>query len=276
MQKTIFITGTSSGIGKLTAIYFANKGWNVAATMRRVDKEKELNTYRNIKVLTLDVTDEKSISEAIKDTIDTFGGIDVLLNNAGLCVIGPFEAMTNEQIKKQFDVNILGVMNVTRAILPYFREKRNGMIINTSSIGGLISFPLFSCYNSTKWALEGFMESLQYEVKQFNIQIKTVQPAQLKTNFEDSTVYVTTDSYNKYTSVVRKKISEMFQKGQQADIVAKTIFKIASNTYVGMRFPVGVQSKVALLIRWLTPLHWFLFLFRSEFEKGINMQEKTS
>src|SRR5690606_37137834 len=127
-------------------------------------KGKDLLKYPNLKVFRLDVMNESIIKQAIDDTIATFGTIDVRFNNAGYGLVGAFEAMSNEQIKKQFDTNVFGVMNVTKAILPYFRTTKKGMIINTTSMGGFITFPLYSVYHSTKWALEGFMESLHFEL----------------------------------------------------------------------------------------------------------------
>ena len=163
MKKTILITGSSTGIGKVTALYFANKGWNVAASMRNPSKAGNEFNHTNIKIIQIDVLNEQQIKAGIAECIDVFGGIDVVFNNAGYALVGAFEAMTDEQIRKQFDTNVFGVMNVTRAILPYFRGKNEGIIINTSSMGGLITFPLYSVYHGTKWALEGFMESLQFE-----------------------------------------------------------------------------------------------------------------
>lgn len=133
-KQTILITGASSGIGKITAKYFAERGWNVAATMRTPEKETELKQVSGIKLYQLDVTDDESIGKAIGSAVKDFGKIDVLLNNAGYGAVGVFEKATREQIQKQFDTNMFGVMNVTRQILPYFREQKGGTIINVSSI----------------------------------------------------------------------------------------------------------------------------------------------
>ena len=206
MSKTILITGASTGIGKLTAIFFAEKGWNVAATMRTTEKGKDLLKYPNLKIFALDVMNETSIKLAIDNTVSVFGTINVLFNNAGYALVGAFEAMTNEQVKKQFDTNVFGVMNVTRAILPHFRAKKNGTIINTTSMGGLITFPLYSVYHSTKWALEGFMESLQFELKPFNIKIKNIEPGAIKTEFENAMDFVSIKEYDNYTHQAHKNL----------------------------------------------------------------------
>lgn len=168
-MKTVLITGTSSGIGREAVKYFQARGWNVAATMRKPENEKEFVKLKNVHCLRLDVEDEKSISRAIKETVKKFGAIDVLVNNAGYSVWGPFEAVSTEKIQHQFDVNVFGVMNVTRGILPYFREQKKGTIINVASMAGHASFPFYSLYHATKWAIEGFSESLAFELRPLNI-----------------------------------------------------------------------------------------------------------
>ncbi len=146
-MKTIVITGASSGIGKATARYFAEQGWQVAATMRKPENETELNQIENVSVYQLDVTDNDSIANAAQQIISDFGSVDVVLNNAGYGLIGPFEAASNEQIRQQFDTNVFGLMEVTRAFLPHFRANQAGLFLNVSSIGGRITYPLNSLYH---------------------------------------------------------------------------------------------------------------------------------
>jgi len=269
MSKTILITGASTGIGKLTAIYFAERGWNVSATMRTVEKGADLLKYTNIKVFPLDVMKEGTISQAITDTLQTFGSIDVIFNNAGYALVGAFEAMTEEQIRKQFDTNVFGVMNVTRAILPYFREKKSGIIINTSSMGGLITFPLYSIYHGTKWAIEGFMESLHYELRPFNIQIKNIEPGAIKTDFENSIEFVSLDSYKEYVPKAHENMLDTYKSAPTGEIVAKEVFKAANDKSSRLRYPVGAQSPMLLFLRRTLPNTWFFAMVRSVVEKGI-------
>ena len=156
-MKTILITGASSGIGKTTAALFQTKGWNVAATMRNPEMDPGLGEHASTLVIQLDVTDSGSIAHAIDRTIERFGKVDVLLNNAGYGAYGPLEAFSMEQIERQFDTNVIGLMAVTKAVLPHMRTEKSGMIVNISSIGGQMTFPLGSLYHGSKFAVEGLV-----------------------------------------------------------------------------------------------------------------------
>jgi NAD(P)-dependent dehydrogenase (short-subunit alcohol dehydrogenase family) len=183
-NKTILITGTSSGFGRTTAKLFASNGWNVVATMRQPETEMELVGFDNTLVTRLDVQDHASIATAIEAGIDRFGRIDALINNAGFGLFGLFEATSPEKIREQFDVNVFGVMGVTRAILPHFRENKRGLILNISSGAGVFALPMISLYCASKFALEGFSESLAYELASQNIIVKIIEPGGvISTNF---------------------------------------------------------------------------------------------
>ena len=175
MKKTVLITGASSGLGKTAAKYFAGNGWNVVATMRSPDREKDLASLNDVLVTRLDVQDRDSISAAIEAGIARFGKIDVLINNAGFGLFGVFETISREKVQEQFDVNVFGVMEVTRAILPHFRKTKGGLILNISSGAGIYTLPLISLYCATKFALEGFSESLAYELTSQNIVVKIIE-----------------------------------------------------------------------------------------------------
>ena len=175
MKKTVLITGASSGLGKTTAKYFAGNGWNVVATMRSPDREKDLAGLSDVLVIRLDVQDRDSINTAIEAGIARFGKIDVLVNNAGFGLFGVFEAISPEKVREQFDVNVFGVMNVTRAILPHFRKNKSGRILNISSGAGIYALPMISLYCATKFALEGFSESLAHELASQNIVVKIIE-----------------------------------------------------------------------------------------------------
>jgi NAD(P)-dependent dehydrogenase (short-subunit alcohol dehydrogenase family) len=178
MKNTVLITGASSGIGRATAELFAARGWNVIATMR---------TPRNIPgafVTRLDVEKPETIRAAIDAGIARFGRIDAVVNNAGYGLFGVFERTPEEKVREQFEVNVFGVMNVVRAVLPHFRKNRRGRIVNVSSGAGVFALPMISLYTASKFALEGFSESLSYELAALGIGVKIVEPGGVtSTNF---------------------------------------------------------------------------------------------
>ncbi|NCO55145.1 MAG: SDR family oxidoreductase [Bacteroidetes bacterium] len=265
-MKTVLITGCSSGIGKETAIYFAKNDWNVAASMRNVNST-EFGGFANIKKIVLDVSDYESITAAIDFAIKTFGAIDVIVNNAGYAAAGAFECASPEQIKKQFDVNVFGLMNVTRAILPYFRSKNKGTIINIASIAGHIAFPTFSLYNSTKFAVEGYSEALQYELNPFNIMVKIVEPGPIKTDFYGRSMDVLENSqikdYDNFIAPALQKINNSGNGGLLPISVAKVIFKAANSKCNKMHYPVGIQAKVLLLFKKAIPSCLFRWIIKT-------------
>jgi len=184
MKRTVLITGTSSGLGKTAAKYFAGRGWNVVATMRAPEKESELAALEDVLVTRLDVVDRASIEAAIAGGIARFGKIDAVVNNAGFGLFGVFESISRQKCQEQFDINVFGVMDVTRAILPHFRKNKGGLIINVSSGAGVFTLPMLSLYCASKFALEGFSEALSYELASQNIVVKIVEPGGvLSTNF---------------------------------------------------------------------------------------------
>lgn len=249
MKQTILITGASSGIGKATAKYFAEKGWNVAATMRKPENEEELSKVEGIKLFRLDVLDQDSIDQAIAGSIETFGKIDVVLNNAGYGAAGPFEAASKEQVKRQFDTNLFGVFDVTRTVLPHFRANKSGLFINITSIGGLVTFPTFSLYHGTKWALEGFTESLAYELDHLGIQVKLVEPGGVKTDFAGRSLDILqkeglTD-YEPVTNKIMAVFSEPDRTNQYstAEQIAEVIFEAATDGKQQLRYLAGADAK---------------------------------
>lgn len=272
MQKTVFITGSSSGIGKASVKYFAQKGWNVAATMRDPSKEKELNTLENVKLFTLDVTNSESIQKVIADAIECFGGIDVIVNNAGYGGVGIFEAAQKEQIQRQFDTNVFGVMNVIREILPYFRKRKEGCIINISSIAGFVTFPIYSIYNASKFALEGFTEALQFEIRPFNIRVKNIEPGAIKTDFyarsQDLFKKEGLTDYDNYAQIAFANTQKVGNDAPGPDVVVKKIYQAATDTTYRLRFPAGIQAKAVLIARKILPFNWFKAIVRLVVEKG--------
>ncbi|WP_234122445.1 SDR family oxidoreductase [Clostridium hydrogenum] len=269
-MKTVFITGTSSGIGRETAKLFSNNGWNVIATMRKPEIETELNKNKNIKILRCDVKETESIKQAIKEGIDYFGKIDVLINNAGFYTIGALEAATEEQIRNQLDTNLFGLINTTKEMLPYFRKQKSGIIINISSIAGRTAVPLQTLYHATKWGVEGFSESLQYELSPFNIKIKIIEPGVIKTDFYGRSMTVMEnndlDDYKAYSQKVVSNLVTNGNNGSNPLEVAETIFKAANSKSDKMRYPVG-KSKNLIALNNILPDKVFHNLVSAEMQK---------
>ena len=163
-QRAVFITGSSSGLGRAAAQLFSARGWKVFATMRNPEKEKELADLAGVVLLPLDITQPAQIERAAAAAFS--GGVEVVFNNAGYGMAGPLEGMSDEQILRMVNTNLMGAIRTTKAFIPYFREKRAGLFINTTSIGGLITVPFNSIYHATKWALEGWSESMAFELNQ--------------------------------------------------------------------------------------------------------------
>lgn len=255
MTQTVFITGASSGIGLATAKLFQQQGWNVVATMRSPDKATELGSLERVICLPLDVTQPESIEQAIATTLSHFQRIDVLVNNAGYGLLGPFEATSPEQIQRQFDTNVFGLMNVTRAVLPHWRDRQSGLLINVSSIGGRLAFPLYSLYHSTKWAVEGFSESLRYELAPFNIRVKLIEPGPIKTDFYDRSAEVAhKPGLTAYDTFVEKALPSLRRSGEQGsppEVTAQVIYRAATDGSDRLRYPAGGNAEGLLLSRLL-------------------------
>lgn len=249
-RKTVLITGSSTGIGHATALHFADRGWNVVATMRNPEAGAELAKRSNIRVIALDVTDSDAAEQAVQDTLKHFGRIDVLVNNAGYGLFGPFETASQEAIDKQFQTNVFGVFNVTRAALPAMREQKEGVIINVSSIGGLVSFPLFSLYHATKFAVFGFSESLQYELSPHGIKVKVIAPGGVKTDFASRSLALTfADNEHPYADTVEHvRASFDSRRGNYtgSEDLATAIYGAATDGTDRLRYVVGADAEQIL------------------------------
>jgi NAD(P)-dependent dehydrogenase (short-subunit alcohol dehydrogenase family) len=264
MENVVLVTGASTGIGNETAKLFQTKNWKVAATMRRPHEADDLRNIVDVECIALDVTDPPSISAAIDETLQKFGRIDAVVNNAGYAVVGPFEASSDEQVRMQFDTNVFGVMNVCRAILPHFRERRRGVIVNVASIGGRITFPLYSVYHATKWAVEGFSEALQYEVKQFGIRVKIIEPGPIRTDFYTRSQSISRkEGLDAYDNFVARALPNLQKAGETAPggrIVAEAIYDAVTDPSTRMRY--GVNTKGLLWARRLLPESVFYSMIR--------------
>lgn len=258
MTNTIFITGTSSGIGKATALFFHNMGWNVIATMRKPEIEKDLVEDSRMKILALDVENKESIALAVEQGIVHFGKIDVLVNNAGYGAYGPLEAGTDQEIRRQYDVNFFGVIDCIKAMLPHFKKNKSGTIINITSIGGLMTLPFFGVYNSSKFALEGLSEGLWYDLKPFGIKVKLVEPGGIKTDFAGRSMNIFDLSMFPEYKYYSEKVVSRFQDPKYSknfgspEMVAKVIYEAATDKSNTLRYLAGKDAKQFWFIR-----RWF-------------------
>jgi NAD(P)-dependent dehydrogenase (short-subunit alcohol dehydrogenase family) len=247
MTKTVFITGASSGIGRAAAKLFHEKGWNVVATMRSPGKEQELTGLDRMLVARLDVENTGSIRQAVDTGLDTFGRIDALVNSAGYGLMGVFESATIEQIRKQFDVNVFGLMQVTQAVLPYMRRQQSGVVINISSFGGITANRFGSLYNSSKFAVEGFSEALSHELAFLNIAVKIIEPGSIATNFRHGMVLIQNgiDVYDAEFAAMLSRYAQRtahLQKATAGD-VANAVYQAATDNQTKLRYIVGKDAQ---------------------------------
>jgi len=236
-MKTIFITGTSSGLGKATVKLFSASNWNVIATMRNPAKETELSKLPNVTLLQLDVSNPREI-ESVADRVTSNGAIDVVYNNAGYALTGPLESYSEEQIIKQMNTNLLGAILVTKAFIPHFRKRRSGVFLTTTSIGGLVSFPLNSVYHATKWALEGFNESLSFELKPFGILVKTIAPGGIKSDFMGKSDIGKHEAYNEMFQKMIAMFGETLQ-GSEPEQIAQIVYQAVADGKDQLRYVAG-------------------------------------
>lgn len=259
-KKVAIVTGSSSGIGFETSLLLSRNGFFTYLTMRNLDKAKTISNIKqkeklSLEILQLDVTNDKSVKEAINKIKYEQGRIDVLVNNAGYALVGPFEEISIKEFKEQFDTNVFGVIRVTQTVLPIMRRQKGGIIVNISSIAGKIGFPLTSAYVSSKFALEGLSESMAYELEQFGIKIILIEPGVIKTNFDKNLKIgknVLIDS-SPYIEMTQKRISRFkprFKDGLHPLEVAKVILKaITSDNHSELRYLVGSDAFKLIDIR---------------------------
>jgi len=252
--KNVLITGAGSGLGKELALHFSKNGWNVIATMIHLNDGIDLIGIQNVKCFVLDVTSTESIQMAKTEILNEYKTVDVVINNAGIGYRSFVELAQDNKIDQIVDVNWLGVVKMCRAFIPIFRNQKNGLFINISSIAGLVNLPLGSFYHSTKKAVESFSECMAYELIDFNIKVCTVQFGNANTNFQANvTKSETTDieSYNvlmdKITTLLHKKTKK--NKNLLPDITQK-ILSIAENPPKKFkRYTIGFDANIMKFLR---------------------------
>lgn len=244
-MNTIFITGASTGLGKATAKLFAEKGWHVIATMRKPENEKELHNLNNVNLYELDILNLSQIQKVVKEVTSKFD-IDVVFNNAGYGLAGPFEGATDEQIIRNINTNLLGTMRVTKEFIPFFRKRNNGLFICTTSIGGTVTMPMNSVYHATKFGLEGWSESISYELEPLGIRIKTVAPGGIITDFAGRSLDIS--QHNAYHNIF-EKISGVFSDVNRRknystpEQIAKVVFEAATDGKNQLKYIAGNDAK---------------------------------
>jgi NAD(P)-dependent dehydrogenase (short-subunit alcohol dehydrogenase family) len=269
MSKTIMITGASSGFGRETAKIFQEKGWNVVATMRSPENEQELSELENVLVTRLDVQDVGAIQDAVKEAIQHFGSIDILVNNAGFGLMGVFESATPKQIQKQYAVNVFGLMDVTRAVLPGMRIQGSGTIINISSFGGQVGLPFGSLYNSSKFAVEGFSESLSHEVSTFGISVKVIEPGGVNTNFRTG-IELINNEISEYNPLMgnffgRYASTTAHLPKATPEEVAQTIYEAATDGKAQLRYIIGEDARFYIDTKYENSDQDFIKIMRDRF-----------
>ena len=266
-MKNVLITGASSGIGKATALHFSKNGWNVIATMIDLEEGIEIHHLPNIHCYLLDVTSTESIAAAKEKIMQDFKTIDVLINNAGIGYRSFVELSEDANINSIVNINWLGVVKVSRAFIPVFRNQNHGQIINISSIAGLVNLPLGSFYHSTKQAVESFSECMAYELLDFNISVCTVQFGNAATNFQkmvtksdSSTVPSYTTLMDKVTAILHKKTKKNTNLTPQ---ITQKLLQIAENPATNFRrYSIGFDAKAMRALRAVLGYRWFNSLIR--------------
>lgn len=245
--KTWFITGTSTGFGRSLATYLAKQdGVNVVATARHPEQLAYLDEFDHGQILKLrlDVTNREEITEAVKATTAKFSQIDVLVNNAGLGYFGTFEESDRDQVKYMFDVNVWGLVDMTRAVLPVMRQQKSGAIVNFSSIGGLFSFPTLSFYHGTKYAVEGMTESLAKEVADENIKLMLIEPSGFRTDWagrSSNKAIPQIDAYKQFGDFINGNAQGAHHEAGDPDKAAQIIYDQVTNNFASLplRLPLG-------------------------------------
>ena len=256
-QRIAIVTGSSSGIGLETALHLAKNGFKTYASMRNLQKSDEIKQRSqaenvSIEIIQLDVTNEESVKMAVNTIVEKEGRVDVLVNNAGYAVIGAVEDLSSKEIRDQFETNVFGVYRVTQAVLPTMRQQKNGRIVTISSIAGFSGFPAMSAYVGTKFAVEGFTESLRHEVLPFGIYASVVEPGVIKTNIMKTAPVAkkiqdanNNSAYYETIQAIGKGIEGAMElMGSSPSVVAETVLQAATAENPEIRYTAGEDAKM--------------------------------
>ncbi len=252
MSKVVLITGTGSGMGKLTAEFLAKSGYVVYAGSRGADVGQNSD---NLKHIYLDVRDTSSIKNAVDTVMENEGKIDILVNNAGYGLLATVEDGTDEEMFDQFNVNVFGLLKVTREVLPYMREAKSGVIINISSFLGKMGLPLLAHYNASKYAVEGIVDSLRFETMPFNVRVHSIQSGLFGTNFVKEGLVAnaqTTSEDSPYKELVSHFVpivAKAINEGPNPQPIADAVKYIIENEDADIFMPVGGEAETFVPLR---------------------------
>jgi NAD(P)-dependent dehydrogenase (short-subunit alcohol dehydrogenase family) len=253
MSKVVLITGGSSGIGKSTGEFLLTKGYSVYGTSRNPDRYAS----SKFKLVTLDVADKDSIEKAIQTIIETSGRIDVLINNAGAGITGPIEEIPDAEIKRNFETNLFGPINVIKSVLPHMRQQNSGMIINITSIGGFMGLPYRGVYCASKGALGLITEAFRMEIKDFNIQMTNLAPGDVATNIAAGRFHVPVSKVSPYHPQygnVLKAIDQDVDNGNDPNVIARAVYKIINKSNPKIHYRVGAfMQKFSIILKRILP-----------------------
>ncbi|MGG1660746.1 oxidoreductase [Brevibacillus sp. NRS-1366] len=277
MQKrpVALVTGASSGFGMLTSVALAEAGFTVIASMRDPDKREPLdklamtrNVAHHIEVMPMDVTSTQQIEQTVSSVIARHHQIDLLVNNAGYACGGFVEEVTSEEWRNQFDVNVFGVIDVTRAVLPYMRERKSGTIINLSSISGRFGFPGLAPYVASKHAIEGFSESLRLEMLPYPIHVVLIEPGSYRTSIWEKGMRQKTpfphSPYAKQTKQMIAHVETIIRQAPEPDEVVAVIVSAAMAAKPRLRYPVGRGIGLTLAAKRFLPWKWIEFIVKKK------------
>lgn len=255
-RPVALVTGATSGIGRATAMAFAAANFDVIGTGRST---ASLTPPPGVTYLDLDVADDASVTGAVDQVIERFGRIDVLVNNAGLGAAGAVEENSIAQATSVLNVNVIGVMRVTKAVLPHLRAQGGGRIINVSSVLGLVPQPFMALYVAAKHAVEGYSESLDHEVREHNVRVVLVEPAYTKTSFDTNAVQPDgpLDAYSERRRVFGQVLDAAMKVGDEPELVAEVILRAATAPKPKLRYPVGKLAGRMSTLRRFAPAKIF-------------------
>ncbi len=283
-KRVVFITGASSGFGFATSLRLAQEGYRVAASMRDLrngapllDAAERQGVAGRIECVRLDVTDPESVHQAVGGVVEKYGTIDVLINNAGYAQGGFVEELDLEAWKRQFETNFFGMVTVTRSVLPVMRTNRRGIIVNISSISGRVGFPGMGPYVASKFAVEGFSESLRLEMLPYGVYTVLIEPGAYKTNIWSkglNAFEVKRDSpyYEQALSMIRSVETVAEHAGDPAE-VAETIARAIQARRPKLRYPVGGGVKAGLLAKALLPWKWLELVMEKRLRGQMDINE---